>query len=106
MTFEEAVKKISEMLSFAEERGNYYGEHAMPTYKMAIQALEKQIPKKPYVVDDEYKGECCMCSNCDEFIVYKDDCKLKQYQKAYCPNCGQALDWSDVKRRSIFIACL
>ena len=26
------------------------------------EAAEKQIPIRPYIVDDEYKGEYCICS--------------------------------------------
>lgn len=50
---------------------------------MAINALEKQIPKKPKT-DDRYVMYICPC--CNDFI------KVSQN---YCPNCGQAIDWSD-----------
>lgn len=48
---------------------------------LAIQALEKQIPKKPI--------DRCMfkeCPDCHEIEI--------QYCN-YCPTCGQKLDWSD-----------
>lgn len=62
----------------------------------AVQALEKQIPKKPLYRETEYyaykfaKGIkapfCeCGCLAVDE----ENDCFT------YCPDCGQALDWSD-----------
>ncbi len=59
--------------------------------KLAIKALEKQIPKKPYDVDTERKTfdcpECLSKLYADEDVR---DC-------GYCCICGQALDWSDEK---------
>ena len=47
--------------------------------KIAIESLEKQIPKKPYW---EYGG--CHCKSCG-LDVLSDEC--------FCPLCGQAIDW-------------
>ena len=60
--------------------------------KMAISALEKQIPKKPiYQADGYYDGELVydtwLCPNCD--TAY--DVDMDEHN--YCPNCGQAIDW-------------
>ena len=49
--------------------------------KLAIEALEKQIPKKPYW---EYGVWHCKSCGLD---VFRDD--------SFCPICGQAIDWSD-----------
>ena len=46
---------------------------------MAIEALEKQVPKKPYL---EYGG--WHCKSCG-FDVLSDE--------YFCPLCGQAIDW-------------
>ena len=65
-----------------------------------MEALEKQIPKKPtpHKVEVEKikignanwgKGTTIYkCPNCNEFISRTYD---------YCYNCGQALDWSDTE---------
>ena len=53
--------------------------------------LNKQTPQKPIVLtnvypDGQYKCEC--------------GCALRASDKwhdKYCPNCGQAIDWSDFK---------
>ena len=50
---------------------------------MAMQALEKQIPKKPKT-DDRYVMYICPC--CNDFVKVSHN---------YCQNCGQKLDWSD-----------
>ena len=61
----------------------------------AIQALEKQIPKKPtyegdgYAPDGTFVWDEWICPCCEtRYEVDYDD-----YD--YCPNCGQKLDWSD-----------
>lgn len=51
---------------------------------MAIEALEKQIPKKPYRHDADYY----VCPNCDCQVVW-------QWFESYCEHCGQAIDWSE-----------
>lgn len=57
----------------------------------AISALEKQIPKKPIKISEDYNVEsgewvadyeCPSCGN-----PYADD--------SFCSCCGQALDWGD-----------
>lgn len=58
----------------------------------AIEALEKQIPKKPKLhrtfevlgmTDSIY-----LCPSCDTMLDNED----------YCTNCGQALDWREVEK--------
>ena len=53
----------------------------------AIEALDKQIPKKP-----EIKGEYYVCPICGVYQEYLTDGK-----PPYCVNCGQALDWQEVE---------
>ena len=56
----------------------------------AIEALEKQIPKKPTDKTLEYDGYYGRCPGCNRVIYdYKD--------RNRCYNCGQALDWSDTE---------
>lgn len=68
-------------------------------YDLAIEALEKQIPKKPEYEADGYdeNGElvydtayCPICRHSFEYGINDWECD-------YCSNCGQALDWRDVK---------
>ena len=54
---------------------------------LAIEALEKQIPKK--VTEDEAFGQCPVCG-------YTFNSELvNEYDIKYCPFCGQALDFSE-----------
>ena len=63
--------------------------------ELTINALEKQIAKKPYIQQDNRNNDCMECPSCDSFIGYECDCRDEHYQIGYCPNCGQAIDWSD-----------
>lgn len=56
---------------------------------MAIEALQKMLPKKPYFrVEEDTQGYAC--SICD-FGVTIDKGRIRLY---HCSNCGQTLDWS------------
>lgn len=62
--------------------------------KYVIEALEKQIPKKPiFEADGYYYDELVYdtwhCPNCD--CIYEVDCE--DYD--HCPNCGQEIDWGE-----------
>lgn len=62
---------------------------------IAQKAIEKQIPKKPYYKEKaffNFDGYCC--PNCNTFIKSKNEWHVKP---TFCKNCGQALDWSDIK---------
>lgn len=63
--------------------------------KIAIEALEKQIPKKPDLIGDGYDDngnliyDTWICPCCEtEYELDYDDYK-------FCPECGQAIDWSE-----------
>lgn len=71
---------------------------------LAIQALEKQIPKKP-VHDGCFDSEGMwhewngvngrpydLCPNCNTNLCCEMPCDNKS---KYCKHCGQRLDWSD-----------
>ena len=53
---------------------------------IAIKALEKQIPKKPFMYGiEEYMATC---PNCNKWLEVRS-CKI------FCPYCGQMIDWID-----------
>ncbi len=85
MTREEALTWFKEDMKDGKCSDDCHMCNAM---EQAILALEKQIPKKPQIIKfssgEFYYGQC----KCGEHI--NDDEK-------YCSNCGQALDWSDIK---------
>lgn len=61
----------------------------------AIVALEKQIPRKPIDKIDPMFGDICIvCSNCENTDIVNP---FTHSIFKHCPNCGQALDWSDTE---------
>ena len=58
--------------------------------EIAINALEKQIPKKPHKNFEKFSGVWCSCGKYlgKGYFVEKP---------SFCPDCGQKLDWSDAE---------
>lgn len=79
-----------------------WGSSFENAYRMAIQALEKQIPKKPRKTDS-YRGilkrvYAYVCPTCGNVCLEK---YMNERQNTmFCWNCGQKLDWSDHDERS------
>lgn len=66
-------------------------------YGVAIEALEKRIPKKPKIISN---GEdmCAYCE-CGQHLdwTYPESNGMWRNGRTYrfCLNCGQAIDWGD-----------
>ena len=68
---------------YCYSQGNF-GEQK-EAFSVVINALEKQIPKKPK--ERDYMGfNTLVCPVCKETLYLYEP---------YCDNCGQKLDWSD-----------
>lgn len=116
----EAVKRLHRNAYRTTCYGNRVVEHEENL--IAIQALEKQIPKKVRYEDVGYEQYgnvnvyACICPSCDlEIIIFDDNdvsekCESDDVEKMfhssmvhhayvglnnYCNRCGQKLDWSD-----------
>ena len=78
MTNEEAIENLKYLISddCTDTQHDFVKE-----IKIAIEALEKQIPKKPY-----WEYGVWHCKSCGLYI-FSDE--------YFCPDCGQAIDWSD-----------
>ena len=86
MTYEEAVGVLT---SRAIAFGRASGKSTLECIRIeaickTIEALEKQIPKKPYDI-----VHCPLCKI--EVELQPVDAE----QVTYCLHCGQAIDWSD-----------
>lgn len=91
MTAEEVIKTIQ--VAIAEVEWNYPLDYSI-AFKTAIEALEKQIPKKPINEECYYICPCCR----DDLGVSDDDIFIYELSMPkYCSNCGCVLDWSEVK---------
>lgn len=81
-------------IEFAKEQKEVFGGDMNAFLDVAIECIEKQIPKKPILeadgyADDELVYDTWICPNCDKSYEVDYD----SYN--FCPNCGQAIDWSD-----------
>lgn len=65
-------------------------------FDRAIEALEKQIPKKPKEqgTDEKTHYKCPECGWIP-LTIYSDGYHLGNKPK-YCERCGQAIDWNEV----------
>jgi predicted RNA-binding Zn-ribbon protein involved in translation (DUF1610 family) len=61
--------------------------------RLAVEALEKQIPKKPMEVEEREETDfyylAFMCPNCGEAVIGQP------YRPNNCKHCGQRLDWGE-----------
>lgn len=78
MTAEEAIKTIQ--VAIGEVEWEYPLDYSV-AFETAIEALKKQIPKK---LKDDGWLYCPICGR---------DVLMDRFD--YCPDCGQALDWSE-----------
>ena len=93
MTESEAIKILQRDLQIQLE--NKALPDGIEAIQIAIQALEKQIPKKPeYEADGYADGElvydyakCPICGHDFEYGINDWGCE-------HCSDCGQKLDWS------------
>lgn len=64
-------------------------------YKLIIEALEKQIPRKCRIKSTA-KLQTFYCPTCEQVVVSRIENEwLAGRLQKYCDSCGQALDWSD-----------
>lgn len=97
MTPERAIEILN-----PEHREHYDSiETVNEACRMGMEAIGYRIPKKPdtdiinrgidaageYDIDSNY-----ICPNCKSVV---GDCEIEEHYFDYCPDCGQALDWSD-----------
>lgn len=82
MTYEEAIKNINALNAVRGQKGLYDAEFES-ALALAILALEKQIPKKPYKDNENGVYEKEHCPSCHRSLFPNDH---------HC-ECGQAIDW-------------
>ena len=93
MTLEEAIdfilNKIQIDVRFCSDEDIEKTEAAL---KLAISALEKQMPKQPKYedVDNIYGAIKRTCTACGDVCMVSNGAKPYEH---YCRQCGQALEW-------------
>ena len=78
---------------YCYSQGNF-GEQK-EAFSVAINALEKQIPKKPIMKQyfDDMEEEYLCCPTCGEILTDRIPLDNKDFYFHFL-NCGQKLDWS------------
>lgn len=88
MTENEAIKEFQQNIDMP------FGSNiSREASELAIQELEKQIPKNPYHIspvddNDNANVECPICHCATDYAI-------NVIKKGHCWKCGQLLDWSD-----------
>jgi hypothetical protein len=89
MSEQEAIKRIKDHME-VHRIGDYPHIKIGVALCIAMGALEKQTPKKPYYRKEE-DAEGYACPSCDMGVTV-DNGRIRD---AYCSHCGQALDWKE-----------
>ena len=88
MTYERAIKELEyEYNHLAEEYEFTETCRETQAFKMAFQALKKQIPAEP-IYERIGVYAYAYCPSCKFERAWRD--------RNYCPRCGQKLDFSEV----------
>ena len=87
MTYEEAIKHFKSLQKrYTKEHNGQMCEKV----NLALEALKKQVPKKPLHMHKNYY--CPICKE-DGWLLW-DDAVPNDMDK-YCGKCGQAIDWKE-----------
>ena len=85
MTYEEAIKHFKALQKrYTKEHNGQMCEKV----NLTLEALEKQIPKKPLHMHKNYY--CPICKE-DGWMLWDD--AIPNDMNKYCGKCGQAIDW-------------
>ena len=92
MTESEAIKELHKI----RHRGGIIQKKRADALDVAIQALEKQMAKKPIMKQyfEDLEDECLCCPTCGEILTDRIPADNKTFY-FHCMNCGQKFDWSD-----------
>lgn len=90
MTYLQSLERIKR-----NTEPKFWNAEDIKHYNNIVNALEKQIPKRPDFEGDGYDEngiiilDTWICPCCEE--KYETDYDIYKH----CPNCGQAIDWSE-----------
>lgn len=94
LSFEKSLNRFEKLKEMIKKYGFVEPVIYESEIETIINALEKQIPKKPYDVEEReesiengfyYLG--FMCPSCNEPVIGQP------YRPKFCKHCGQKLDW-------------
>lgn len=90
MTSEEAKRYILENWFDGDKnvKSVVGGDKETMAMKIAVESIEKQIPKEPYWRVEE-EGEGWACPACNMGVTIDGE----RIRERFCSDCGQSLDW-------------
>lgn len=91
MKVEEAILRIKNHIEIHSRQEKPFAVHITKALIMAVEALKKQIPKKPIVPWDSI-DKTPICPSCQFGVMAT---------QKYCDECGQALDWSETEKGGV-----
>lgn len=77
-------------VEFAKEQKEIFGGDMNAFLDVAIECIEKQIPKKP---EKDKKHSWWVCPTCKKEFYWDTDYGQQKFK--FCPNCSQAIEWGD-----------
>lgn len=95
ITIDIGKQKIEYNKTFEPKNDNEPIEKSIEYAKTAIEALEKQLPKQPNFSGDGYAPDGTFVYDTWECPCCGKEYEVDYDEYDYCPNCSQALDWSE-----------
>lgn len=97
MTYQEANALVDDF-SFVYKGKSIPKEALIECREVIHKACEKQIPRKVDKIK-ECRQKDYYCIVCGYHLGDEMELKYAGFQPKFCPNCGQALDWSENSER-------
>lgn len=91
MTNEEAIKSALDKVKKQKENFGFMDRFNVDENWEVMQALEKQIPKKPHVISNRGK----IYRNCPTCTSNVEDPVIGKRYLHNCGVCGQRIDWGE-----------
>lgn len=96
MTYEEAIELLKRNKPTSDPRK--CGQELCLACDIAMESIEKQIPKKVGKLDMVSYGSLYFCPECEieitPVVFFNADDSEPEKKVSYCWKCGRAIDWS------------
>lgn len=100
MTNEEAIECLVRIDESIQPNSRWWRWGFKKALKIAIEAVKKQIPKKPFCDEHTVIQYCPNCKRQLRTFISVESQRFHGYERETlhannCENCGQAIDWSE-----------
>lgn len=87
------VKSIIAIKKFIKSQKSDCNDNFIEALKDAVEAMKKQMPKKPIRDEEYFSCPCCKYEFPDIGGVWESCGESEKYN--FCPYCGQRIDYGD-----------